>query len=101
MMARFSSIAMERCDSVGTRHRRQTQTAGHCYHVCSDSRRLQVPYTMHHSCVCCVQMFKHILHYLRARATCSDAVCLPTEEVARELLMAEARWVAFDCEVVV
>lgn len=37
------------------------------------------------------QVFKYILHYLRARASCSDAIYLPTDEVTRHALRCEAR----------
>ena len=38
------------------------------------------------------KVFKYVLHYLRARASASDTVYLPTDETTRALLVAEARY---------
>jgi hypothetical protein len=37
------------------------------------------------------QVFKYILHYLRARASCSDAIYLPSDDPSRHALRCEAR----------
>eukprot|EP00775_Hariotina_reticulata_P006938 gene6938-7156_t len=43
------------------------------------------------------EVFKHVLHYLRARASCSDAIYLPTDEPTRHALRAEARYFMLPC----
>jgi hypothetical protein len=37
------------------------------------------------------QIFKYVLHYLRARSSGSETLYLPADEVTRNLLVAEAR----------
>jgi hypothetical protein len=41
-----------------------------------------------------VQLFKYVLGYLRARATCGDAVVLPEDPATRAALLQEARYYA-------
>jgi hypothetical protein len=43
------------------------------------------------------EVFKYILHYLRARASASDAIYLPGDEVTRHALRCEARYFALPC----
>ncbi|KAI8471531.1 MAG: hypothetical protein J3K34DRAFT_231311, partial [Monoraphidium minutum] len=38
------------------------------------------------------EVFKHVLHYLRARASSSEALYLPADEPTRQALIAEARY---------
>jgi hypothetical protein len=42
-------------------------------------------------------VFKFVLQYLRARASCSDAVCLPADEPTRQQLRSEARYFGLPC----
>lgn len=43
------------------------------------------------------QVFKYVLQYLRARASCSDAVCLPADEPTHQQLRSEARYFMLPC----
>jgi hypothetical protein len=43
------------------------------------------------------QVFKFVLQYLRARASCSDAVVLPGDESTRQQLRSEARYFGLPC----
>ncbi|WIA14852.1 hypothetical protein OEZ86_003569 [Tetradesmus obliquus] len=43
------------------------------------------------------EVFKFVLQYLRARASCSDAVCLPADEATRGQLRSEARYFGLPC----
>jgi hypothetical protein len=42
-------------------------------------------------------VFKFVLQYLRARASCSDAVVLPGDDSTRQQLRSEARYFGLPC----